>query len=498
MVPSTVEDAGSPNEGRQQTQIDPDSSYVEIRPVREKWVALVIMCLCRAAVDIDSGLLPFFFKEFQGRFGVSQTSLSTLTMTKGAVVALSAFVSGFLGERFNRPLLIGLGMLFWSVGLVLCSVAWSFDMIFIGRMLNGMALGVVEPVGWSLTAELTPPSKRGFAFGACRFVGVTCHALFGLVATSFATTTVFGVTGWRLAIQAVAVFSSLLAVAVMLLVADPSTRHLTDKSRKDVVSVFTNNMPKVLQLFRCPTLVLLLLQGPFNEAQWKVWAFLTQYLELSCFTHAQSGLIVSTFGWARGFAYLMSGYVLDWVVRRSPNRGPPVMANASKVICIVFSALIFLMLPKPAALGEGRSVLAGYMSTFVLFGLGVSLGPTVCSKILTDIVPPGLFTYVFAVELLVEDGLGSFAALLVGVVTDKVFHYDQHATWKGGCAPEEARKLGMGMFWVCTVAWSVCLCVYLMMHYTYPRDRQRPLQAMHAGAEPQREKPIGESTGGTA
>merc|ERR1712228_330811 len=78
-------------------------------------------------------------------------------------------------------------------------------------------------------------------------------------------------------------------------------------------------------------------------------------------------------------------------------------------------------------------------------------------------------------------GVGNLAGVAVGVVTDRVFQYDASAVKSGGCAPEEAQKLGMGMFLVCNVAWAICFCVYLGMHCTYPKDRRRQL-ALH-GAE---------------
>merc|ERR1712232_315806 len=68
----------------------------------------------------------------------------------------------------------------------------------------------------------------------------------------------------------------------------------------------------------------------------------------------------------------------------------------------------------------------------------------------------------------------------VGVLTDRLFKYDASAVEAGGCAPEEAQKLGMGMFLVCNVAWAVCFCVYFGMHWTYPKDRRRQLALQRA------------------
>merc|ERR1711972_1122236 len=113
---------------------------------------------------------------------------------------------------------------------------------------------------------------------------------------------------------------------------------------------------------------------------------------------------------------------------------------------------------------------------------------TLNKKVFSDIVPPEILTYVFAVDQLIENSIGNLAGVAVGLVTDKVFHYDAEAVGHGDCAPEEAKKLGLGMFWVCNVGWAICFSVFLGMHCTYPKDRQRQLALRKAEAEAYKEK----------
>ena len=108
------------------------------------------------------------------------------------------------------------------------------------------------------------------------------------------------------------------------------------------------------------------------------------------------------------------------------------------------------------------------------------------NKVFADIVPANIFTYVFAMDQLIENGIGNLAGIVVGLLTDTVFHYDKDAVKAGSCAPEEGHKLGMGMFWVCNVAWFTCFLVYLGLHCTYPKDRQRQLALRCAALEARR------------
>lgn len=463
--------------------IDPDEGWTEERSVQQQWIEYVLMCLCNVAWTIDASILPIFFGEFQQLFHVSQTSLSMLSSAKGWSAALFAFPCGFMGELLPRPLLVGLGMIFWATGLALCAVAWRFEVLFVGRVLNGIGLGIVQPLLLSLVADKHAPTRRGSAFGSIYFVGAVCNTVFGLVATTFAATEVAGVAGWRISVGAVALFSGSIGAAIALLVVEPNAPFLVERrQRQGFLSVFKTNMPKVWQLFKYPTFVLILCQGAPGTAPWTVFPFFTQWLELSCFSHAQTALIFSAFGWGGAFSNLLSGWLLNLVARRFPDHGPPTIANFSVAIGIPFLFLIFFLLPTPMALGDGSGSVPAFFLTFLAFGVGAAMCGTVNKKVFADIVPASAFTYVFAIDQLIENGVGNFAGLAVGVLTDKVFHYDREAAEEGRCAPEEAEKLGMSMFVVCNVAWAICFSVYLGMHCTYPKDRRRQLLRRRAEA----------------
>lgn len=127
------------------------------------------------------------------------------------------------------------------------------------------------------------------------------------------------------------------------------------------------------------------------------------------------------------------------------------------------------------------------------FGLGAAMCGVINKKVFSDIVPSSIYTYVFAVDQLIEQTLGSLAPLSVGVLTDVVFGYDKDKAGEGECDAEEAKKLGMGMFWVCNFAWAICFLVYVGMHWTYPKDRRRQLALRAAKAHAEEEKSIDHS-----
>lgn len=468
---------------RQPCPRNPDEGYVDTRSERQQWLEYVLLCLCNVAWTVDAAILPTFFREFQTLFHVSETELSLLSTAKGWVAAVFAFPCGFMSELLPRPKLIGLGMICWAVGLALCAAAWTFEMLFVGRLLNGIGLGIVQPLLLSLVADTNRPSRRGLAFGSMFFAGSVSNTVFCLYATKYAADSILGVAGWRISVATVAACSLVLGFLMICCVGEPHQDLLAERrsEHKTLLSVFTKNVPKVLSLFKYPTFVLILLQGAPGTIPQTVFPYFTQWLELSCFTHTETADILAAFGWGCSFSNLLSGVLLNAVAKRFPDHGPPTIAIFSVASGVPYLVVLFFVLPKPDALGHGAGVILSYYLTFFTFGLVSAMCGTVNEKIFTDVVPSSLYSYVFAVDQFIDNGFGSLAGLSVGFLTDREFHYDADKASKGACDAEDAVKLGLGMFSVCNVGWFICFGIYLRMHWTYPDDRRRQLNLQGQG-----------------
>merc|ERR1712066_246759 len=93
------------------------------------------------------------------------------------------------------------------------------------------------------------------------------------------------------------------------------------------------------------------------------------------------------------------------------------------------------------------------------------------AKVFADIVPQSVFTYVYAVDRAIEGTIGASGSPAVGILTDNVFHYNKTAAQSGDCSPPDAQSLGMGVYSISLVSWTICFLCYSAMHWTYPVDR---------------------------
>lgn len=82
----------------------------------------------------------------------------------------TAFLGGFLGavllsrlvDVYGRKLIFIYDLLLFTGGTLISALAVSVVMLFIGRFLTGLAIGVDLAVSWTLVAEFSPKDRRGF------------------------------------------------------------------------------------------------------------------------------------------------------------------------------------------------------------------------------------------------------------------------------------------------------------------------------------------------
>eukprot|EP00930_Biecheleria_cincta_P035189 TRINITY_DN2421_c0_g1_i3.p1 TRINITY_DN2421_c0_g1~~TRINITY_DN2421_c0_g1_i3.p1 ORF type:complete len:423 (+),score=34.64 TRINITY_DN2421_c0_g1_i3:280-1548(+) len=399
---------------------------------------------------------------------------------------LFALPAAFLAGRVSRPMVIMLGCIIWGAGLIACGMAEDWSVVLVGRMLNGVGLGLVKPLVFSLVADKNRPSKRGMAMGMLFFSSAVGNTIFTSIATAHAESMIFGHAGWRFWCVIVGALSGLLGMIVACAVTEPNSVEARSGGTS-VLGGICEGCRNVWQLFKYPTFVLLCVQGGPGSMPWYVVPNFTQWLELLCFSNAQAARTFLGFNIGNILSCLTAGLALDYSARRFPSHGPPTIANFSSGMGTPALIVIFYLLPKPGEGGPSDYETAAYTIVMFFTGLFVSMCGPVNSKVFTDIVPKHILTYAYALDTVLEGVIGSLGPLGVGFISDNLFHLDEDAAQSGVCNPEVGAALGNSMFTVFQVGWGACFIVYLGMQFTYPIDYQRSLAAQqetHRNAPP--------------
>lgn len=116
----------------------------------------------------------------------------TASMAGGSFIA--SLFSGIISDRFGRRYAIFLGCIFWIIGSVLTCAVQNIAMLIVGRIFNGMCVGLCSAQVPVYLSELSPSSIRGRLVGAQQWaitIGI-CTFFFICYGCSFLGTRIAG------------------------------------------------------------------------------------------------------------------------------------------------------------------------------------------------------------------------------------------------------------------------------------------------------------------
>lgn len=103
--------------------------------------------------------------DVMGAYGVGQTQAQLLATSFNVAMTtcqlLNAWVVAVFGQRYGYILTVAL----FVTGSILAGLADSFGVLVAGRVLQGMATGVIQPLIMVTVFQVFPEDRRGFALG---------------------------------------------------------------------------------------------------------------------------------------------------------------------------------------------------------------------------------------------------------------------------------------------------------------------------------------------
>lgn len=129
------------------------------RTVYTVTVFIVLASLDNAAV----ALLPPLYGVAAEDLGTPESALGVVTATTLLLTAVSAVVWGYLGDRFNRRLLLVAGTFVWAGAIAGAGLATGFPSLLVAHVVAAIGLGSVASIGFSVVTDLVSPARRGLA-----------------------------------------------------------------------------------------------------------------------------------------------------------------------------------------------------------------------------------------------------------------------------------------------------------------------------------------------
>ncbi|QHM12416.1 Multidrug export protein EmrB [Bacillus subtilis] len=114
---------------------------------------------------LNQTLLNVAMPHLMTEFGVSATTIQWLTtgymLVNGVLIPLSAF----LITRFGQRSLFLVAMFCFTLGTLVCGIAPNFSTMLIGRLIQAVGGGILQPLVMTTILLIFPPESRGKGMG---------------------------------------------------------------------------------------------------------------------------------------------------------------------------------------------------------------------------------------------------------------------------------------------------------------------------------------------
>ena len=430
----------------------------------------VTMNFANVVDNSDQYLFPTVYQNVQNEFAARGTPLnftqvSSITAVRSVLQSVTTPMWGWWSDRHSRRKVLAFGTWFWGVFTLLTALSSQYIDMLVFRAITGIGLAVIVPTTNSLISDYYSPEKRGKAYGVLgltTIVGSIAGTIFMVAMPLDPSVTIFGFIGWRFGFIVWSIITLFIGLLVWLLVKDPLRGGVEPELEKALTwqkaEKYKVKRSDYTRILKNHTFFWILAQGVTGSIPWGAIMFLVQYWENVGFDSLTAGIMFVVVALGSALGNFFGGWISDKAARWRPKSGRIIVAQISVFSGIPLFALFLLGIP--------RSVdsMFMYMIFGILTGFMISWCAPINSSIFSDIFEPEIRSTVFSVDRVFEGSVGALGTFFVGVIADITLLHS-------GMLPSEiASALGVAMFLMAAIPWTLCLIFYTFVYRNYPKD----------------------------
>uniref|UniRef100_A0A5B7AQS1 Major facilitator superfamily (MFS) profile domain-containing protein n=1 Tax=Davidia involucrata TaxID=16924 RepID=A0A5B7AQS1_DAVIN len=449
-------------------------------------LSLIIINLAAIMERADENLLPAVYKEVSEAFRAGPSDLGYLTFVRNFVQGLASPLAGILVINYDRPTVLAMGTMCWALSTAAVGASHHFMQVAFWRAINGFGLAIVIPALQSFIADSYLDGVRGAGFGILSLVGTVGGIGGGVLATVMAGYEFWGIPGWRFAFIMMATLSCLIGFLVFLFVVDPRRTSSIDRdfgentNRDDLVdkrnfssaSLWLESWTAMKAVMKVKTFQIIVLQGIVGSLPWTAMVFFTMWFELIGFDHNSAAALLSLFAAGCAMGSFFGGVIADRMSHIYPHSGRIMCAQFSAFMGIPFSWFLLTVIP------QSVSSYSTFAVTLFLMGLTISWNATAANApMFAEVVPAKHRTMIYAFDRAFEGSFSSFAAPIVGILSEKIYGYDPKSVDPVLGSAREALALSKGLLSMMSVPFGLCCLFYTPLYRFFRRDRENARMA---------------------
>ncbi|MBP3964144.1 DHA2 family efflux MFS transporter permease subunit [Paenibacillus lignilyticus] len=144
---------------RKESPVIPFTSMRQlVGPLLAIIVGIFMVILDSTAVNVA---IPVLVKDFDSTLSTVQWTVTGYALAQAAVIPLA----GWMTDRFGSKQIFIISLILFTVGSVLCALATTAEQLIMFRVLQGLGGGMVLPIAFAMTYQLSPPEKAGSIMG---------------------------------------------------------------------------------------------------------------------------------------------------------------------------------------------------------------------------------------------------------------------------------------------------------------------------------------------
>lgn len=372
-----------------------ETKKAEINQTGRAWVVAIIAIIASVLISVNSNKLPATSSLVIPALGIDTTSMSFLMSLNGYVGFVLAFVAASIIMKFGSRKTALMVLVCALIGAVVSAAAPTYELLVVGRLIEGVGyacIGTVIPV---LISEWFPPNKRGVPMGVFS-VWVPLGSMFIMGTSGFFFDAVDPAT-YRNVFWFVAVLLAVVVVAWMLAVRDPEVSYLEESSEPAA------EKPKVSEGFKSLSCWIAMI------------AFAAFSLGTACVMNFETLYMVQTMGMDQATAngtlnianvcVVIGGIVIGFVMNKvTSNTGRLAILTVGAAVQAVGFALAYTV---------SGALLTPWL---VMFGLANGVVPAIFFTMVAEIAPRPQLASVSSTLMSLGQCVGGILFAFVGAI----------------------------------------------------------------------------------
>ena len=388
------------------------------------WYVVLLCMLAYIFSFIDRQILALMIEPIKADLNLSDTQFSLLHgLAFSLFYAFMGLPLAYLADRFSRPKIIAVGIVFWSIATALCGLSKSFIQLFFSRMGVGVGEATLSPAAYSMFSDMFSKDKLGRAvavYSSGSFVGGGIAFLVGgyviglLKNMSLIEVPLLGaIKAWQMAFILVGLPGVFIGLLFVLTVRDPQRKG----QRLDAQGhVEKTSMKKAFKFIKKHSTTFGCHYFGFTFYAMALYCLISWtpafYMRKYGLTPTEAGYMLGTVMLvANTLGVFCAGWLNDWFIQKG-RKDAPMITGVIGIVGLIIPMIVFTQVSE-LWLSVALLVPAMFFASFPM---------PISTTAMQMLAPNQIRAQISAVFLLISNlvavGIGT---TLVALMTDKIF-----------------------------------------------------------------------------